>query len=413
MSRFMTNIVIVITFVLALAIVGGLLWANIIYVRSQPMEKNFLVPWLAARTFMQYGSNPYELSTAQRAQIVYYGKLAEQDQDPLFLWLPMPVELFYFPLALITNYVWAQATWLSLLQIALGTLAILSLRLVGWRPGRILWAVAILSSILWIYGFFSLMNSSGAGFTALAFTGFLLALKTEHEEAAGALLLLSLGVPSLTGLLAFFVLWWVISQRHWRVLWGFLMALALLLGLSFLFQPGWVLSYLHGLVVHIRFVSETSSVGIFSSWSPILGARLGWVLAGLLLLLLFVEWGAALRHEFRHLLWTITLSVTAMPLMGVPTVPTNYVLFFIPVIVLLSIVAESRSNKRKGKQAEAILTVFTLVLWIIAIALLKAGAYKALNQLLFLLLPVTFIPALYWIRWRFTRSPLPQWDKYQ
>jgi hypothetical protein len=300
MSRHLTNILMIASILLALAMLGGLVWANTIYVRAQPVEKNFLVPWLAARTFIQYGDSPYGNPASQRAQIVYYGRLAAADQDPLVLWLPFPVELLYFPFAVVTDYALARAIWMTGLEIALVALALLSLRLTGWKPARTLLPFVLLFSVFWIYAAFTLASGSAAGFIALALIGFLLAIRDGHDELAGALLLLTASVPSLTGLLLFFMLWWIFFQRRWRVLWGFLMGLSILLALSFLFLPGWFIPFLRGMILHATYNPALSSVSIFAVWSPVVGPRLGWVLAGSLALLLFVEWGAALRNDFRH-----------------------------------------------------------------------------------------------------------------
>ena len=68
MSRRFANIFMILTVLVALAILGALVWTNSLYVRSHPVEKNFLVPWLGARTLLQYGENPYETPATQRAQ---------------------------------------------------------------------------------------------------------------------------------------------------------------------------------------------------------------------------------------------------------------------------------------------------------------------------------------------------------
>jgi hypothetical protein len=394
--------------ILALAILGGLVWANTFYIRSQPIEKNFLIPWLGARTFLQYGESPYDIPATQRAQIVYYGRLATADQDPLALWLPFPVELFYFPFALVTDYALARAIWMTCLEISLMALAILSLRLTGWKPARTLLPLVLLFSIFWVYGAFSLASGSGAGFVALAMVGFLLALRDGHEELAGALLLLTGSVVSLTGLLIFFMLWWIFFQRRWRVLWGFLMTLILLLALSFLFLPGWFIPFLRNMISHSAYDPALSSVSIFASWSPVVGPRLAWVVAGILLLLLFVEWGAALRNEFRHVLWTISLTLAAMPFMGVSTTSTNYVLLYIPLMLFLGILVEHRPNPRSWGMAGILLVAILAGLWALTFILVTEKAFVALAQTLFLFLPVLLVPGLYWMRWRFTRPALPE-----
>jgi len=408
MSRYLANIFIVISVVVALAILGGLVWVNTLYVRSQPVDKNFLVPWLGARTFLQYGESPYDTPATQRAQIVYYGRVASAEQDPLLLWLPFPVELFYFPFALFPDYSLARAAWMTCLEIALIALAFLSLRLIGWRPSRTLLPLVLLFSIFWVYGAISLASGSGAGFAAVAMAGFLLAFRDGHDELAGALLLLTGVVPSLTGLVLFFFLWWVIFKRRWRILGGLLMGLVLLLALSFLFLPSWFVPFLRGLISHFSHDSALSSVRIFTSWSPVVGLRLGWVLAGLLLLLLFVEWGAAMRDESRHVVWTVCLTVAVMPLMGVLTTSANYVILFIPLMILLDILVGHRPAPKRWGSAGFLLIGLFIGLWALTIVLVVVHAPAALSQTLFLLLPILLVPSLYWVRWRFTRSPKPE-----
>ena len=132
---------------LSVAILGGLVWANTIFVRSKPVEKDFLIPWLGARTFLQYGESPYGTPATQRAQIIYYGRLAAEGQDPLLLRLPFPVEIFFFPIALVPDYSLAMAIWMTCLEIALVALGFLSVRLTGWKPGRVFLPLVLLFPI--------------------------------------------------------------------------------------------------------------------------------------------------------------------------------------------------------------------------------------------------------------------------
>ncbi len=162
---------------------------------SQPVEKDFLVPWLGARTFLQYGDSPYGDPATRRRQIVYYGRLAATGQDPLMLWLPLPVELFYFPFALVSDYALAHAIWMTCLEIAMVALGALSLQLTGWKVGRFLLPIFLLLPLFWVYGAFSLVSGSAAGFIGLALVGFLLAVRSERDELAGGLLILMVSAP--------------------------------------------------------------------------------------------------------------------------------------------------------------------------------------------------------------------------
>jgi hypothetical protein len=403
MSRTLTVVTAIVLICLALAALGGLVWANTIFVRAQPADKDFLVPWLGARTFIQYGDSPYSDPATQRAQILYYGRLAGPGQDPLALWLPFPVELFYFPIALVSDYALARAIWMTCLEIALVALTSLSLRLTGWKPGRIFLPVILLFPLVWVYGAFSLVSGSAAGFIALALVGFLLALRSENDELGGGLLILLAFSARFTGVLAFFIFWWIIYQRRWRVLWGFLMALAVLLGLAFLFLPGWFLPYLSGLLSHFTYDPGFSSTGILASWSPIVGQRLGWVLAGILLLVLFFEWGNTLAKNFRAFLWMACLTVSVTPLLGIPMAPKEYLILFVPLMLFLTLLSERRPwLKRWG--APGIVIVILAGLWALTLGLVSANAYASLVNILILLLPILLIIGLYWMRWWFIHT---------
>jgi hypothetical protein len=396
--------VIMILLCLAIAILGGLVWANTSFVKTQPVEKDFLVPWLGARTFIQYGDSPYSVPATQRAQVVYYGRLAGLEQDPLQLWLPLPVELFYFPIALIADYVLARAVWMTALEIALVGMVILSLQLTGWKPGRFIFPIILLFPLFWIYGVFSLVSASAAGFIALSLAGFLLAVRGERDELAGGLLILLVSAPRLAGILAFFLFWWIINQRRWRILWGFLMGVAVLLALSFLFLPGWFVPFLSGLVYHFVFNPGSSLVSIFASWSPVVGLRFGWVLAAVLFLILFFEWGKTLARDFRAFLWMVCLTVSVTPLLGIPMVPGDYVFLFIPLSLFLAILSERRSQFRLWGISEIALMVVLVGFWLVAFVFARANAYEALNNTLILLLPVLLVVGLAWLRWWFIHS---------
>jgi len=403
MSRSLTTLTAILLICLALAVLGGLVWANMQYIHAQPAEKDFLVPWLGMRTFLQYGDSPYSDPATQRAQILYYGRLAAPGQDPLALWLPFPVELLYFPIALVNDYVLARAIWTTFLEIALVALAFLSLRMTGWKPGRIFLPVILLFPLLWVYGVFSLESGNAAGFIALALVGFLLALRSERDELAGGLLILLVSSARFIGVLTFFILWWIIYQHRWRVLWGFMMGLAVLLGLAFLFLPGWFLPFLSGMLSHSIYTIGFSTTGIFASLSPVVGPRLAWVLAGILLLILFFEWGNTLAKDFKAFLWMVSLTVSVTPLLGIPMFPNDYLILIVPLMLMLALLGERQPwLKRWGVPGMVILLLAGL--WYLAFALTSANAYVTLINILILFLPVMLVLGLYWMRWWYIRT---------
>jgi hypothetical protein len=403
MSRSLTILTAILLICLALAVSGGLVWANMQYIRAQPPEKDFLVPWLGMRTFLQYGDSPYSDPATQRAQILYYGRLAAPGQDPLILWMPFPVELLYFPIALVNDYVLARAIWTTSLEIALVALAFLSLRMTGWKPARIFLPIILLFPLLWVFGAFSLESGSAAGFIALALVGFLLALRTERDELAGGLLILLVSSAHFIGVLTFFILWWVIYQHRWRVLWGFIMGLAVLLGLAFLFLPGWFLPFISGLLSHSVYTIGFTTTGIFGSLSPVAGPRLAWILAAILLLVLFFEWGNTLAKDFRAFLWMVSLTLSVTPLLGIPMVPKDYLVLTVPLMLVLALLGERQPwLKRWG--VPGIVILLLVGLWYLTVAMISANAYATLINILILFPPVLLVLGLYWMRWWYIRT---------
>jgi len=405
MSRLLNNITTVFLVFLALAILGGLAWANTLYARVHPGEKDFIVPWLAARTFLQYGDSPYSEPAAQRAQVVYYGRLAANDQDPLRLSLPFPVELFYFPFALVSDYAIARGFWMTCLEIALVALAFLSLRLTGWKPARTLLPVLLIFSVLWVYGFLPLAGSRAVIFVALAAVGLLLALRDGRDELAGALLVILFFKPDIAGLLVLFIFWWAIYHRRGRILAGFLMTLAILLALSFFILSDWFMPFIIGLISHIVYNPAFTPGGILASWWPVVGPRLGLALTGLLLVVLFVEWRDVRRKDFRHLLWTASLTLAVTPLLGIPVVPQDYVLLFFPLTLFLSILSERWSRPGRWGLAGLVLLAILFGFWLITASLFFAGGSAALTDVLALVFPVLLAFGLYWMRWWAVRPP--------
>lgn len=373
---------------LALAILGGMVWGNTLYSRDHSGEKDFLVPWLAARTFLDYGDSPYSDPASQRAQIVYYGRIAAEDEDSLTLWLPFPAELFYFPFALIPDYDLAHGLWMTFSEIALAAVAFLSLRLTGWKLSRFLLPLALLFPILWLFGFMNLLASNAVPFVLLASVGALLALRAGQDEAAGALLIFPLMKLGIFGVFVLFLVWWAVYHRRWRLLAGLGMALGVLLLLSFLLLPDWIMPFVRGLYWHALYYPGLSIYRILGSIWPVVGPRLGWALTAFLLVILFVEWRDVCRRDSRHVLWTACLTFAVTPLLGFPVPLNDFSALALPLFLVLAILDERWPGRRLRGPAGIVLVAALIASWGLALA---AG--------LALLLPILLVVGLYWMKW--------------
>jgi len=395
LSRNFTFLSILAVLLIALAVLTGLIWANMRFARTYPGEKDFLVPWLGARTFLQYGISPYDPSAAERAQIIYYGRLSLAGEDPLRLGVPFPVLLIYLPLALMSNYALARGVWMTILELALTALAFITLRLISWKAGRFLLISAVLFSILGVCGALSVVIGTWTALVALAIAGILLALRSHNDELAGVLFVVPLFKPDIGGVFILFLLWWAIDQRRGRLLGSFLVTLALVMIASFLLLPSWVVPFLRGAISQTQYNLGVTPGQILTGWWPAIGAKIGWVLSAAVIILLLLEWRAVRGKTFRHLLWVICLTLAVSPLIGIPVLPLDVVILFIPLILFLSILIERWSLLNRPGAVGALLGVMFFGLW--AIAFLLPGSI--LKVMLILWLPLRLLLGLYWMRW--------------
>jgi len=381
---------------LAIALFGGLIWGNTLYSRNHPGETSFLVPWLAARTFLDYGDSPYSDPTTQRTQIVYYGRLALEDEDPLILSVPFPGELFYFPFATIRDYDLAHGVWMTLSEVAFVTLAILSLQLIGWRPSRFFLPLALLFPILWAFGFLDLVTSSAIPFILLAFIGSLSAQRAGQDEIAGILLIFPLWMVESFGVLLLLMLGWIFDARRWRILFGLGMSLLVLVLLSFLLLPDWIMPWLRGFHWHRIYNPGLSVYDILGTIWPVVGPRLGWILTAFLVILLIVEWRDARKRDFRHFLWLACLTLSATPLIGFRFSIQNFTLLTIPIFLFIAIFHERWPGRGIWRLPEIALIAFWILSWVLVVVL---------NANWFPLIPALLIAGFLWMKWWVLHPP--------
>jgi hypothetical protein len=382
--------------ILALAILCGMVWGNVFHSRNFTGEKDFFVPWLAARTFLDYGDSPYSESASQRAQVVHYGRLASDTEDPLILWVPFPAELFYFPFALLQDYNIAHGLWMTLSEIALVAAAFLSLRLVGWNVSRYFLSVVLLFPVLWAFGLLDLLTSGPLPFVLLALIGALLSLRSGQDEFAGILLIFPLLMISTFIMCGTFLIWWVLYHHRWRVFAGLGMVLGILLLLSFLLLPDWIMPFARGLFWHISYNPGLSTFRILGSIWPVVGPRLAWLLTATVLILFLVEWRGTRQRDFRHVLWTTCLILSAAPLLGLPVNLHSIAVLILPLFLFLSILGERWPSRRLEGPAGVGFVFVLLVSW---------GLVLTADVRLSFLLPVLLVAGLYWMKWWAVQPP--------
>jgi hypothetical protein len=397
--NFQINTILLVIFIItAIALTGGLLWGNFLFTRNNPVDKSFFIPWLAARTFLEYGDSPYSEQATQRAQILYYGQLAGENEDPLYLWVSMPGELFYIPLALVKDYDFARAIWMTLLELALIFTGILFTRLGFKKITKLVLVFSVVFTGTWIFNLKDIVSGSPIPFGVLALVCSFLLMQNHEDEIAGILLIIPFLMQGIFIFFFVFLFWWILYHRRWRILTGFGMVLGLLLLLSFLLLPDWIIPSLRGIYWQIKFIPSLSTYTALGSLWPVVGPRLGWFISFVLGFLLFLEWRASRGRTFDHFLWTACLSISITPLLGIPLSVDAYSALSLPALLLASIL----HNRWMGDKALNPAMAGLIVTWVAGWILLLFADPKTT-----LIIPVLLGTGLLWMKWWMIKTELP------
>jgi hypothetical protein len=364
---------------------------------------DFYVHWVGARVFLFDKISPYEGEVAARVQKLVYADSARAGDEPYILDTPFHILPFYYPFALFSNPTAVRAVFTLFLELALFALAIFSLRLTEWESPRIFAILFIILVLFNFYTFQAIYEASPVLLLALFYVGILFAYRTGADEVSGALAALSfyyweVGLPFLL-----FFFWRARRENRNRVFAGFFMLTVVLLFLSFLTYPDWIIPFLRATANNLRADFGFNVRDILVDFFPVQGRTLGWILTIGLFILLGYEWNAAINGDFRRFYWASCLSLAAAPLLGLRTEMEHLVVMVIPLALIFAVVHDRWRRFGNSLTILLMLIVFT-VPWLFYF-FLSTHSYKFASELTFLFLPLSTLIGLYWIRRWAIRPP--------
>jgi len=328
--------------------------------------------------------------------LLVYERAARAGEDPFLLNMPFHLLVLYFPLALIPDPIMARSVWLALTEIALLGLAYLSLRLTEWEPPRLFLVPFFLLACLSFYAFEALIDGGPQILLGLIYLAILFAVRAGQDQLLGGLLVLAAFKWEIGGLFLLLVLLRLIYEQRWAALASFGMIEIVLLVISFLVYPGWLLSILRATWAGIRAYGGMTAGGALMGIWPEAGARLGWGMTALLLIVLGIEWATARSRDFRRLYWAACLTLAATPLIGFRTETANLVVL-LPAFTLFLAVAFERWRTAGYALSIALLVLVFAFPWTMV---LRGRLFaQPVDGLLFLFYPVLTFLGLYWTRW--------------
>lgn len=388
----------VIWLLFGLAALAGLTWANYIYAQGNPGGNDFLVHWVGTRALVIDGISPYSDEVAIEIQTMAYGRPARTGEHELRVAYPLYSVLVFLPYALISDFTLARALWMTTLEVALVALAFLSLRLTRWKLSLWFMPIFLLFSLLWYHSVRPLINGNAVILVALLIVGAFLALRAGRDELAGVLLAFSTIKPHLVVVVIGYVLLWTLFHRRWRTLFWFIMVLAMLSTLAALFIADWPLQNLREVMRYSSYNPPGTLGSALAYWMPGIGRQVGWVVTGLLILLLLGEWLLSLRKEFRWFFWTVCLTLTASQWIGIQTDPGNFITLYIAVVLMFA-VWEERAGKASRPMVLILMTLLFFGPWVLFLQTVSYADQPIQSPIMFFPLPLFLLIGLYWVRW--------------
>ena len=398
------------TILAAILVLAGLVWGNYRYAKNNPGGNDFLVHWLGNRLFITEGQSPYSDETALAIQKMVYGRAARTGEHELRVAYPLYSLLLFAPFSLISDYVLARAVWMTVLEISLVLISYLSIRLTNWKPGIGILAVFLIFSIFWYHALRPLINGNAVILITLFVVGAIYCIRHKQDELAGVLLAFSTIKPQVVLLIVLYIIYWAIRKKRWQLVIWFFTSITILVAFSFLLMPNWLLQNLIEVVRYPGYNPAGTLGEALTEMLPGIGERLGWVVSGLLALILIMEWQISLKTKMKGFVWTVCLTLVASQWIGIQTDPGNFIVL-VPVLVYLFSVWQERWKKNGNIFILVTMIILFIGLWWLFTVSLIPGAQPQQGPIMFLPLPGILLPLLYWVRWWAINSPSTWYDE--
>lgn len=401
--------------IIAILAVTGILvvltLGNYQYSKNSPGGTDFLVHWVGTREYFTEGLSPYSDQVALKIQQMVYGRPALPGEHELRVAYPFFSVILFFPFALISNFALARAIWMTILEIGLIGLTLISIQLTTWRPKNWMLIILLLFSLVWYHAMRALINGNVIILIALGIAAVFYAIKVKVDELAGVLLAVVTIKPQVVLLMVIFVLFWALFQKRYRIIGWFFITLVLLMVTSTLLIPDWIIQNVREILRYPGYNPPGTPASALATWFPAVGPRIGTIISLAALVIIFVEWWLARHEDFRHFLWTGCLTLVLSVWSGIQTDPGNFIIMVPAIILFFSILSERWPKTSNIIVASIVGGIFVLI-WLIFIFTLNFSYQPIQNPILFFPLPLLLFMLLYWIRFWAIRPPKLFYDTF-
>jgi hypothetical protein len=325
----------VLALLLALVIVLESFALYTVFTSKFPGGNDFFVRWLGGREYLLHGTNPFDHSVAEKAQIAMFGHLTlPEDKDQAYFAYPLYTLYLFWPLSLIP-YAWARAIWMTWLQFMLLGSTALAIRLARWQPPYWLFGFTVLWGIFFYNGARAIILGQFSIVVSLFLLLALWAIERRRDGWAGVCLSLTTIKPQMVFLVVAFLLLWALVRRRWRLIGSFAVSLVVLVASSMLLVPSWPLEFVRNAIAYTDYVAFGTPVeNLLHYLLPAeIAAPLTLILSVLLFLALLPGWWQALRGQPAGYTWSVLSTLIVGSLITFRSATTNQVILYLPLFL--------------------------------------------------------------------------------
>ena len=383
-------------------ILAGLTYANYRFSAENPGGNDFLARWMGARYWLVNGISPYDEQVSLASQQIIYGHPADPSigEDKNHFVYPLTSMIFFGPFGLL-DYVPARAIWMTVLELSLIGLAVVSIRLADWKPSAAKVALLLLFSLLWYHSARSIILGQFAALNAFLIALSLLLIYRNQDFIGGLLVSVSLVKPQMSIFFVLYVLIWAISVRRREILLGVLSGVIIQFGVTLALMPDWPLQWIRQVLDYPSYTNTGSPLSVIANAVPGIRQPVILFLNTVFLGYMAIEWFISWKKNVNQFIWTAMLTLVITNMVAFRTATTNY-LSFMSVLFYIFAVWEKRWGGIGRFFVTVSLSVLAVGLWILFLFTVQGNLEQ---PIMYLPVPFICLLGLWWVRWYAIKPP--------
>lgn len=382
----------------AIILIPALLtYVNYRFSVQNPGGNDFLARWNAGHEWLKNGKNPYSDEVTLSTQMLIYGHPAvvANGEDLNQFAYPLYSLVFIAPFSLM-EYNLARASFMTVLELAMGIICLVSLKLAQWKIKRFTLIALMLFAIGWYCSVRTIILGQFSGINALLILLAILAIQQKQDVAAGILLVLSTSKPQMTYLLVPFVFFWAYSTQRWKLILSMLISFVVIFLVSLALLPDWPRDWLRQMISYPDYTGRIgSTLSVIAGYTPGIEKQMNFFLHGVFYLYLISEWIRCRGKDIPTFVWTAFMTLVVTNLVAFRTATPHYVALLGPIFMIAKVLEERWSGV--GIWINRVLFVGLFFgLWALFVATVQNT-----NEAAVMYLPVPFLALvfLWWTRW--------------